>query len=52
MRLYGGCGENKIRSECDVRSIDRSVGGGSRRFFPLENLSSGRLQLRAATCEM
>lgn len=48
MRLYGGCGENKIRSECDVRSI----GGGSRRFFPLENLSSGRLQLRAATCEM
>lgn len=51
MRLYGGCGENKIRSECDVRSIDRSE-GAAEDFFPLENLSSGRLQLRAATCEM
>lgn len=47
MRLYGGCGENKIRSECDDRSE-----GAAEDFFPLENLSSGRLQLRAATCEM
>lgn len=50
MRLYGGCGENKIRSECDDRSIGRR--GQQKIFFPLENLSSGRLQLRAATCEM
>lgn len=44
----------KIKSGLSV-TFDRSIGrseGAAEDFFPLENLSSGRLQLRAATCEM
>lgn len=43
MRLYGGCGENKIRSECDDRSIGRR---GQQKIFSL-----GEPELRAASAE-
>lgn len=47
MRLYGGCGENKIRSECDVRSIDRSIDRrGQQKIFSL-----GEPELRVASAE-
>lgn len=41
----------KIKSGLSV-TFDRSIDRSAEDFFPLENLSSGRLQLRAATCEM
>lgn len=44
VRLYGGCGENKIRSECDDRSINRSE--GQQKIFSL-----GEPELRAASAE-